>query len=82
MKFYVVEISEGDSKVSGKSIYEYETLNDAVATFHSKLGMAMNSELYTSELIMVINSEGGVHKQEKFIREVALVEEQVEESVE
>ena len=82
MKFYLVEISEGDSKVSGKSIYEYETLNDAVATFHSKLGMAMNSELYTSELIMVINSEGGVHKQEKFIREVDPVEEQVEESVE
>ena len=82
MKFYVIEISEGDSKVSGKSIYEYENLNEAVATFHSKLGTAMKSEQYTSELVMVINSEGGVHKQEKFVREVALVEEQVEESVE
>lgn len=79
MKFYVIEISEGDSKVSGKSIYEYETLNEAVATFHSKLGTAMKSEQYTSELIMVINSEGGVHRQEKFVREVVPVEEPVAE---
>lgn len=68
--FYLIEISEGDSKISGKGIYAYETLNEAVASFHSKLGTAMKSELYTSDLVMVIDADGAVYKSEKFIREV------------
>lgn len=75
MKFYVIEIAEGDSKIAGKGIYEYATLNEAVASFHKKLGTAMSSELYTSDLVMVINSEGGIHKSEKYIKEVETVEE-------
>ena len=71
MKYYVIEVSEGDSKIEGKGMYEYATLTEAVANFHAKLGTAMKSDLYTSELVMVINSEGGVHKSEKFEREVA-----------
>ena len=69
MKFYLIEIIEGDSKVAGKSIYEYETLDKAVAKFHQKLGTAMQSELYDSELVMVVNSVGGVHKSELYTRE-------------
>ena len=37
MKFYVIEIAEGDSKIAGKGTYEYNTLDEAVATFHSKM---------------------------------------------
>lgn len=70
MKYYLVEVAEGDSKIAGKGMYEYTTLDEAVANFHSKLGVAMKSELYTSELIMVINSEGGIHKVERFDRAV------------
>ena len=70
MKFYLIQISEGDSKISGKSIYEYTTLNEAVADFHKKLGVAMGSNLYTSALLMVVNSEGGVHQNEKYTVEV------------
>lgn len=79
MKFYVIEIAEGDAKIKGKGIYEYATLNEAVANFHSKLGVAMKSDLYDSDLIMVVNSDGGIHKSEKFVREVATVEEVAEE---
>lgn len=70
MKFYLIEIAEGDSKIAGKGVFEYEKLNDAVANFHSKLAIAMKSEMYTSDLIMVIDSDGCVHYSEKFVREI------------
>lgn len=71
MKFYLIEISEGEQSITGKAIYEYATLNEAVANFHSKLGSAMKSNLFTSELVMVINSDGGIHKSEKYVADVA-----------
>lgn len=67
MKFYLVEIASGDAKIAGKAVYEYETLHEAVANFHSKLGSAMKSDMFESELVMVINGEGGVHMSEKYI---------------
>lgn len=79
MKYYVVEISEGDSSIAGKAVYEFSTLNDAIASFHKKLGTAMSSSLYTSELVMVINSVGGVHKSEYYIVEPETTEEVVSE---
>lgn len=68
MKFYLIEIAEGDAKIAGKGIYEYSTYLDAIANFHSKLGVAMKSELYTSDLIMVVDSNGDVRASEKFTR--------------
>lgn len=68
MKFYLIEISEGDAKIAGKGIYEYTNYLDAIANFHSKLGVAMKSELYTSDLIMVVDSNGDVRASEKFTR--------------
>ena len=70
MKYYVVEIAEGDSKISGKGVYEYATLNEAKASFHKKLGTAMASALYTSDLVMVIDSNGGIHASEKYAADV------------
>lgn len=67
MKYYVIEIATGDSKVAGKSIYEYNTEKEAIASFHSKLGVAMKSDLYTSELLIVINEEGKVIERNKYI---------------
>lgn len=67
MKFYLIQISEGDSKVVGKTISEYATLEEATANYHKKLGTAMGSELYTSVLMMLVNSEGGIHKNEKYV---------------
>ena len=72
MKYYLVEISEGSEKIAGKSIYEYDNRDNAIADFHSKLGISMKSELYTSELIIVINSTGATEKVEKWERLVDL----------
>lgn len=66
--FYLIEISVGDTKITGKAVYEYETQNEAVAKFHSKLGSAMGSELYDSELIMVVDNNGTVIKREKYAK--------------
>ncbi len=57
MKYYVIEISEGDAKIKGKGIHEYNSRNEAIASFHSKMGVAMKSELYTKEQLMVVDSE-------------------------
>lgn len=69
MKFYVIEISEGDAKIKGKSIYEYDNLNEAIAMYHQKMASAMKSDLFTSEQILVINSENGVHVSDKYLNE-------------
>lgn len=66
--FYLVEISQGDEKIAGKAVYQYETLEQAVASFHTKLGNAMKSELFASELVMVADANGGIHKSEKWER--------------
>lgn len=57
MKYYVIEISEGDAKIKGKGIHEYNSRNEAIASFYSKMGVAMKSELYTKEQLMVVDSE-------------------------
>lgn len=68
MKYYLIEIADGDAKIKGKGIYEYDNRNDAIANFHAKMGVAMKSDLYTSELLLVVNSEGGTERVEKFTR--------------
>jgi len=77
-KFYLVEIATGDSKIAGKGIYEYSTEKEAIANFHKKLGVAMGSDLYTSDLIMVIAENGRVVKKEKYVAEIVEAEEATE----
>lgn len=67
MKYFLIEITETQDKL-GKAIYEYDTEDAAVASFHSKMGGAMKNENYASELLMVINSEGGTYKNEKWTK--------------
>lgn len=69
MKYFLIEISEGENAIKGKAIYEYPTLDAAVASFHKKLGTAMASELYESELVMVSDSCGAIYKNEYWQRE-------------
>lgn len=70
MKFFVIEIATGDEKIAGKGIYEYGSEKEAVATFHSKLGTAMKSELYESDLVMVVDGFGNVVKRERYVEPV------------
>lgn len=73
--FYVIEVSTGDPTIAGSAVYKYNTLNEAVATFHTKLGNAMKSALFTSELVMVIDDAGAVYRTEKYIKPIEPAEE-------
>lgn len=64
--FYVIEISKGDSKVQGKSIYEFKTLKEARASFFKKYGTALGSELYTNEMILLVDSNGTIYNVEHY----------------
>lgn len=70
MKYFLIEIAEGDTKIKGKGMYEFNTRNEAIASFHSKMGVAMKSELYTREQLLVIDDGNSIIKSEIFIREV------------
>lgn len=81
MEYYLIEISKGDKKIAGVSIYTYTERNDAIAAYHTKLGQAMKSELFEREQLLVINSANGIEAGETdgvFEREIApVVEEEV-----
>lgn len=75
MKFYVVEITTyNDGTPDAKGVYEYEDLDDkaaetkAMASYHKKMGGAMDNEKYETELIIVSNSIGGILKVDYFNR--------------
>lgn len=80
--FYVIEIATGDARIAGKAVYEYATEKEAVATFHSKMGNAMKSELYDSELLMVCDENGILSKREKYVREIPEPDEEVNDDTE
>lgn len=70
MKFYLIEVAEGDSSIAGKAIYEYDEAKMAIATFHQKIATAMKSDLYDSELLIVVNSNGYTLEQHLYTKEV------------
>lgn len=68
MKYYIIEISEGDSKIAGKAMYEYDNRDKAEAMYHKKIGTAMDSELYTEHRIALMNSTMAVEMSHVFVR--------------
>lgn len=64
--FYLIEIATGDAKITARSIFTYDNEKDAIANFHARLGTAMKSDLYTTDLCMVIDENGSVIKREKY----------------
>lgn len=81
MLFYLIEIATGDKKVAGKAVYEFETLNEAIAAFHTNMGKAMKSDLYDSDLLIVSNSLGGIYKNESYKKPVPEPEEPIQEPI-
>lgn len=73
--FYLIQIATGDTKIAGKAVYGYESENEAVANFHGKLSSAMKSDLFETELVMVIDDAGKVLKREKYTAPAPVVEE-------
>lgn len=53
----------------------FNSLNEAIAEFHSQLSKDMKNPTLGWSLAMIINSDGGVHMQEKYVADV--VEEPV-----
>lgn len=62
--FFVLEITTTD-KIS-KAVYQYDTLEEAVGNFHSKMGSQMKSDACNAELVMVIGEDGAVYRSEKY----------------
>lgn len=69
MKFYVVEITTyNNGTPDAKGVYEYANENAAMASYHKKMGGAMDNENYETEMIIVVNSIGGILKVDYFNR--------------
>ena len=71
--YFVIEITTTDSIAKG--VYQYDTLDAAIANFHSKLGSWMKNETCQAELVMVIDDAGAVYRSEKYTKPAAPAEE-------
>ena len=78
MEYYVILAKKyNDGTADKKSIYVYQTIDEAVASFHSQLGGAVGASTIDSILCLVINSVGGTIRSEYW-----QAEETTEESTE
>lgn len=67
--FYLIElVTYNNGTADSKGIYNYDTEELAIANFHSKLGGAMKNATYESELLVVMNDDGGIIRDEKWSR--------------
>lgn len=72
MKYYLFEATSYNSgEKDSIGVYTYDNPEEAVANFHSKMGVAMKNQTYASELLVVLNSDGLICKIEKFVRKAA-----------
>lgn len=82
MEYYVILVKKyNDGTADKKSLYVYQTLDEAVASFHSQLGGAVGASTIDSILCLVVNSVGGVIRSEHWKAEES-TEESTEESIE
>lgn len=69
MKYYLIDIETyNDGTKGSKAIYEYDTEDEAIANFHSKMGVVMKNVKCATVLCIVINSVGGVYANENWER--------------
>ena len=78
--FYLIEItSYMDKDTVDKGIYSYTDRTLAIANFHSKMGGAMKKENFKTEMLMVVDSRGGVQTYDYWEREIEPEEAEVPE---
>lgn len=71
MKYYVIDIETyNDGTSPNKAIYEYDTSDEAVASFHSRMGSAMKNPNVDTVLVSAINAEGALCDQSYWKRPV------------
>ena len=69
--YYLIEVTNyNDGTAEAKGMYSFETQDEAIANFHSKMGGAMKNEKYASELLMVVTNTGAVAKSEYWVRAI------------
>ncbi len=82
MEYYVILVKKyNDGTADKKSLYVYQTLDEAVASFHAQLGGAVGASTVDSILCLVVNSVGGTIRSECWKAEKT-TEESTEESTE
>lgn len=65
MEYYIVLVKKyNDGTATKKSIYSYDTLDEAVASFHSQLAGTVGADTIDSVLCQVVNSVGGTVRSE------------------
>lgn len=65
MEYYVLLVKKyNDETATKKSLYTYDTLDEAVASFHSQLGGAVGADTIDSVMCQVVNSVGGTVRSE------------------
>ena len=82
MTYYIIEISKGDSKIEGKSMYEYTDRVKAEASYYKKIGTAMGSDLYTEHRIALMSDALAIEMAHVYVKEsapTAQTEEEAEE---
>lgn len=70
MRFYVMfvqynRVAEAENRSVPKA---FDTLDEAVAEFHTQMGKDMKNDTLGWSLGMVINSDGGIYRNEKWTR--------------
>ena len=75
-KFYLLEVTTyTDGRADSKSLTTYDNELEAVGKFHQKLGGAMTTATYATELLQVVAGNGVVVATEFFERPVEPSEE-------
>lgn len=71
MRYYVFSVqynkeAEAENRTVPKA---FDSLNEAIAEFHTQMAKDMKNTTLGWSLCMVINSDGGIHASEKYVAE-------------
>ena len=74
--FYLIEITTyNNSTPVAKGVYNYNTLDEALASFFGKLRGAIINETYATELCIIIDGRGSVKRYEYWERPIEISNE-------
>lgn len=81
MRYYLVTIQYNrEAQAENRTVPKaFDSLNDAEAEFHSQVAKDMKNSILGWSLNMVINDDGGVYLQKKYVAEPLPIEEPTEE---
>lgn len=78
--YKLIELTNyNDGTKPSQGIYTYDTQEEAVANFHTKLGGAMKNAIYESEMLLVIDITGAVIEHKYWVRAHEIIAEEIEE---